>query len=114
MMSDEKDSAEPDVCPEEEECPAEDPFGFGDDLELNPFDGLPFSSRYYKLLKERKTLSVWKVRCEVEDALVNKQLVIVSGTAKTGRSTQVRPYGQQCAGFIRNEGRMKKDESVFL
>uniref|UniRef100_A0A8C2X911 DEAH (Asp-Glu-Ala-His) box polypeptide 32a n=1 Tax=Cyclopterus lumpus TaxID=8103 RepID=A0A8C2X911_CYCLU len=73
-----------------------DPFGFGDDLELNQFDGLPFSSRYYKLLKERKTLSVWKVRGEVEDALVNNQLVIVSGTAKTGRSTQIP---QWCAEF---------------
>lgn len=88
-MSDENN---PDVSPENEECPAEESFGFGDDLELNQFDGLPFSSRYYKLLKERKTLPVWKVRCEFEDALVDNQLVIVSGTAKTGRSTQVRDW----------------------
>uniref|UniRef100_A0A8C4E3R9 Putative pre-mRNA-splicing factor ATP-dependent RNA helicase DHX32 n=1 Tax=Dicentrarchus labrax TaxID=13489 RepID=A0A8C4E3R9_DICLA len=74
----------------------QDSFGFGDDLELNQFDGLPFSSRYYKLLKERKTLSVWKVRSEFEDSLVNNQLVIVSGTAKTGRSTQIP---QWCAEF---------------
>lgn len=91
-MSEVNNSEEPDKDPESEECPAEDSFGFGDDLELNQFDGLPFSSRYYKLLKERKTLPVWKVRCEFEDALVNNQLLIVSGTAKTGRSTQVRPY----------------------
>nr|XP_046233234.1 DEAD/H (Asp-Glu-Ala-Asp/His) box polypeptide 32a [Scatophagus argus] len=91
-MSAENNSAEP----ESEECPTEDSFGFGDDLELNQFDGLPFSSRYYKLLKERKTLSVWKVRCEFEDVLVNNQLVIVSGTAKTGRSTQIP---QWCAEF---------------
>lgn len=90
VMSGEDNSAEPDVSPESEGCPAEDPFGFGEDLELNQFDGLPFSSRYYKLLKERKVLSVWRVRREFEDALVNNQLVIVSGTAKTGRSTQVR------------------------
>lgn len=89
-MSGENISAEPDIYTESEECPTEDSFRFGDDLELNQFDGLPFSSRYYKLLKERKTLSVWKVRCEFEDVLVNNQLVIVSGTAKTGRSTQVR------------------------
>ncbi|XP_070708395.1 putative pre-mRNA-splicing factor ATP-dependent RNA helicase DHX32 [Pempheris klunzingeri] len=95
-MLEEKNSAEPDVYPESEECPAEDSFGFGDDLELNRFDGLPFSSRYYKLLKERKTLPVWKVRCEFEDALVNNQLVIVSGTAKTGRSTQIP---QWCAEY---------------
>ncbi|XP_032357306.1 DEAD/H (Asp-Glu-Ala-Asp/His) box polypeptide 32a isoform X1 [Etheostoma spectabile] len=95
-MSEENNSAEPDVCPESEECPAEDSFGFGDDLELNQFDGLPFSSRYYKLLKERKSLPVWKVRCDFKDALVNNQLVIVSGTAKTGRSTQIP---QWCAEF---------------
>lgn len=91
-MSGENNSPEPDIYPENEECPAEDAFGFGDDLELNQFDGLPFSSRYYKLLKERKSLSVWKVKCEFEDALVNNQMVIVSGTAKTGRSTQVRLF----------------------
>ncbi|XP_029313079.1 DEAD/H (Asp-Glu-Ala-Asp/His) box polypeptide 32a [Cottoperca gobio] len=95
-MSGENNPAGSDFCPESEECPAEDYFGFGDDLELNQFDGLPFSSRYYKLLKERKTLPVWKVRREFEDALVNNQLVIVSGTAKTGRGTQIP---QWCAEF---------------
>ncbi|XP_018554812.1 DEAD/H (Asp-Glu-Ala-Asp/His) box polypeptide 32a isoform X1 [Lates calcarifer] len=96
-MSEENNSAEPDIHPESEECPGgEDSFGFGDDLELNQFDGLPFSSRYYKLLKERKALPVWKVRCEFEDALVNNQLVVVCGTAKTGRSTQIP---QWCAEF---------------
>ncbi|XP_053196782.1 DEAD/H (Asp-Glu-Ala-Asp/His) box polypeptide 32a [Scomber japonicus] len=95
-MSQENNSAEPDIYPENEECPGEDPLGFGDELELNQFDGLPFSSRYYKLLKERKTLPVWKVRCEFEDSLVNNQLVVVSGTAKTGRSTQIP---QWCAEF---------------
>lgn len=94
-MWQENNSAEPDIYPENEECPGEDPLGFGDELELNQFDGLPFSSRYYKLLKERKTLPVWKVRCEFEDSLVNNQLVVVSGTAKTGRSTQVSLHFQK-------------------
>uniref|UniRef100_A0A3Q0QU28 Putative pre-mRNA-splicing factor ATP-dependent RNA helicase DHX32 n=1 Tax=Amphilophus citrinellus TaxID=61819 RepID=A0A3Q0QU28_AMPCI len=95
-MWEENSSAEPNICPNSEECPTEVSFGFGDDLELNQFDGLPFSSRYYKLLKERKTLSVWKVRCQFEEALANNQLLIVSGTAKTGRSTQIP---QWCAEF---------------
>lgn len=72
--------------PASEDCPTEDAFG---DLELNQFDGLPFSSRYYRLLEERKTLSVWRVRCEFEDALAGNQMVVVSGAARTGRSTQV-------------------------
>ncbi|KAM6951504.1 DEAD/H (Asp-Glu-Ala-Asp/His) box polypeptide 32a [Aplochiton taeniatus] len=70
--------------------------GFGADLELNQFDGLPFSSRYYKLLSERKTLSVWSVRVDFMELLVNNQIVIVSGHAKTGKSTQIP---QWCAEF---------------
>uniref|UniRef100_A0A8C5B4K8 DEAH-box helicase 32 (putative) n=1 Tax=Gadus morhua TaxID=8049 RepID=A0A8C5B4K8_GADMO len=66
-----------------------DTFGFGDDLELNQFDGLPFSSRYYKLLKERRELPVWRARGQFLDALVNNQLVLVSGSARTGQSTQI-------------------------
>lgn len=92
VMSEEKTSAEPDVRREREESPGGAPFAFGEDLELNQFDGLPFSSRYYKLLKERKTLPVWKVKCEFEDALVSNQMLVVCGSAKTGRSTQVRSH----------------------
>ncbi|XP_028991046.1 DEAD/H (Asp-Glu-Ala-Asp/His) box polypeptide 32a isoform X3 [Betta splendens] len=93
-MSEGSDPAEPDVRREGERSPGS--FAFGDDLELNRFDGLPFSSRYYKLLKERKTLPVWKVKCEFEDALVSSHVVIVSGTARTGTSTQIP---QWCAEF---------------
>lgn len=97
-MSGENHPADTDsVCPageeveeEEEDRPAEDPFCFGDDLELNRFDGLPFSSRYYQLLRERTSLPVWRARGQFEAALAHNQLLIVSGTAKTGRSTQVR------------------------
>ncbi|XP_058476120.1 DEAD/H (Asp-Glu-Ala-Asp/His) box polypeptide 32a [Solea solea] len=95
-MSEENNSAEADFYTQNVECPGEESFGFGDELELNQFDGLPFSSRYYKLLKERRKLPVWKVRCEFEEALVNNQLVVVCGNAKTGRSTQIP---QWCAEF---------------
>ncbi|XP_061788039.1 DEAD/H (Asp-Glu-Ala-Asp/His) box polypeptide 32a isoform X2 [Nerophis lumbriciformis] len=73
----------------QENEPSETPFSFGDDLELNQFDGLPFSSRYYQLLRERKTLQVWGARRQLEDALVTRQVVVVSGPARTGRSTQI-------------------------
>ncbi|KAJ8365527.1 hypothetical protein SKAU_G00143580 [Synaphobranchus kaupii] len=74
----------------------EDCLDFGDDLELNQFDGLPYSSRYYKLLKERKTLSVWKSRCEFMDTLIKSQLIIISGPVKTGKTSQIP---QWCAEF---------------
>lgn len=72
---------------------------YGEDLELNPFDGLPYSSRYYKLMKERRELPVWKVRCAFMESLLHHQIVIVSGDAKTGKSSQVSM--RKCsAGFL--------------
>uniref|UniRef100_A0A8C2CL69 Putative pre-mRNA-splicing factor ATP-dependent RNA helicase DHX32 n=1 Tax=Cyprinus carpio TaxID=7962 RepID=A0A8C2CL69_CYPCA len=68
---------------------SDDLFEFGDDLELNQFDGLPYSSRYYRLLQERKTLPVWKYRHEFMTLLEKNQILIVSGTTKTGKSTQI-------------------------
>uniref|UniRef100_A0A3Q4HDY9 DEAH (Asp-Glu-Ala-His) box polypeptide 32b n=1 Tax=Neolamprologus brichardi TaxID=32507 RepID=A0A3Q4HDY9_NEOBR len=62
---------------------------YDDILELNQFDGLPYSSRFYKLLKERKELPVWKAKCEFMDTLAKDQFVVVSGSAKTGRSSQI-------------------------
>lgn len=62
---------------------------FGEELELNQFDGLPYSSRYYTLLKERKSLAVWEVKCQFMDSLAKSQFVIVSGAAKTGKSSQI-------------------------
>uniref|UniRef100_A0A4W4HAK1 Putative pre-mRNA-splicing factor ATP-dependent RNA helicase DHX32 n=2 Tax=Electrophorus electricus TaxID=8005 RepID=A0A4W4HAK1_ELEEL len=75
---------------------SDDVFRFGDHLELNQFDGLPYSSRYYKLLQERKKLPIWKTRIDFMNALENNQLIVVSGTTKTGKSTQVP---QWCAEF---------------
>ncbi|KAB5562442.1 hypothetical protein PHYPO_G00017810 [Pangasianodon hypophthalmus] len=70
--------------------------GCDDILEFNQFDGLPFSSRYYTLLEERKALPVWEAKCEFMDYITNNQLVIISGTVKTGQSTQIP---QWCAEF---------------
>lgn len=60
-----------------------------EDLELNPFDGLPYSSRYYKLLKEREDLPIWKEKYSFMENLLQNQIVIVSGDAKCGKSSQV-------------------------
>lgn len=62
---------------------------YDDILELNQFDGLPYSSRFYTLLRERKELPAWKAKRKFMDTLAKEQFVNVSGSARTGRSSQV-------------------------
>ncbi|XP_067858457.1 putative pre-mRNA-splicing factor ATP-dependent RNA helicase DHX32 [Heptranchias perlo] len=59
------------------------------DLELNPFDGLPYSSRYYKLLQERKQLPVWEAKDAFMASLKSNHFIILSGNARIGKSSQI-------------------------
>ena len=57
--------------------------------ETNPLTNIPFSKRYYDILKERKKLPVYEFLDKLEEAVDKNQVIIVEGETGSGKTTQI-------------------------
>ncbi len=62
-----------------------------DDVPLvNPYNGKPFSMRYYEIFEKRRTLPVWQQKQEFMEMLKKHQIIVLVGETGSGKTTQVR------------------------
>ncbi|RUS20395.1 P-loop containing nucleoside triphosphate hydrolase protein [Endogone sp. FLAS-F59071] len=59
---------------------------------FNPFNGKPFTERYYKILEGRKKLPVHKQRDEFLEMLHNNQIIVLVGETGSGKTTQIPQF----------------------
>ncbi|XP_068662591.1 probable pre-mRNA-splicing factor ATP-dependent RNA helicase DEAH2 isoform X1 [Aristolochia californica] len=58
----------------------------------NPWNGRPFSQRYFEILEKRKTLPVWQQKEEFVQTLRDNQSLILVGETGSGKTTQIPQF----------------------
>ncbi|GJY40533.1 probable pre-mRNA-splicing factor ATP-dependent RNA helicase DEAH2 isoform X1 [Tanacetum coccineum] len=59
---------------------------------INPWNGKPFSQRYYEIFEKRKTLPVWQQKEEFFKVLKDNQTLILVGETGSGKTTQIPQF----------------------
>jgi pre-mRNA-splicing factor ATP-dependent RNA helicase DHX15/PRP43 len=58
----------------------------------NPYNGRPFSQRYYQILEKRQTLPVMEHKQSLLEKVENNQVVVLVGETGSGKTTQVPQF----------------------
>lgn len=66
--------------------------GGSDSSSVNPWTGVPFSSRYYDILEKRKNLPVYGFKSELEELIMKNQVLVVEGETGSGKTTQIPQF----------------------
>ncbi|KAF5179639.1 Atp-dependent rna helicase dhx8 [Thalictrum thalictroides] len=61
-------------------------------LNINRWNGRPYSQRYHDILEKRKTLPVWQQKDEFLQALHANQTLILVGETGSGKTTQIPQF----------------------
>ncbi|KAL7078523.1 hypothetical protein ACQ4LE_002354 [Meloidogyne hapla] len=69
----------------------------------NPFNGRPYSSRFWDLLRKRMALPVWDYREKFLELLNKNQCLVLVGETGSGKTTQIP---QWCLDYAREKGVM--------
>uniref|UniRef100_F6YDG7 RNA helicase n=1 Tax=Ciona intestinalis TaxID=7719 RepID=F6YDG7_CIOIN len=64
----------------------------------NPLTGLPFTQKYYDILKKRLGLPVWEYKEEFMMLLAKHQTIVLVGETGSGKTTQIP---QWCTEYVR-------------
>ena len=59
---------------------------------MNPWTGLPLSSRYYEILEKRKALPVYGFKEKFEELIMKHQVLVVEGETGSGKTTQIPQF----------------------
>nr|CAD2187636.1 unnamed protein product [Meloidogyne enterolobii] len=69
----------------------------------NPFNGRPYSSRFFEFLRKRMALPVWDYREKFLELLNKNQCLVLVGETGSGKTTQIP---QWCLDYAREKGVM--------
>ncbi|CAI5514158.1 unnamed protein product, partial [Closterium sp. Naga37s-1] len=64
--------------------------------EVNPYNGRPYTQRYFDILEKRKTLPVWQQKQELVELLKKEQVILLVGETGSGKSTQIPQFVVEC------------------
>ncbi|CAI9106795.1 OLC1v1006018C1 [Oldenlandia corymbosa var. corymbosa] len=59
---------------------------------INPWNGRPYSTRYYEILEKRSSLPVWQQKDEFLKLLSQNQTLILAGETGSGKTTQIPQF----------------------
>ncbi|KAM0875202.1 hypothetical protein ACQ4PT_036898 [Festuca glaucescens] len=66
---------------------------------INPWNGRPYSARYFEILEKRRTLPVWQQKEDFLRVLRDNQTLILVGETGSGKTTQIPQFVLEAEGL---------------